>query len=132
MVLERQVVNKNMKTLLAQQSIGTINGMGNFNPVESGGDKVSAVQIDEIFSAVVTFLTIVAGLSFLIYFLIGGLNWVTAGGNEKKVDEAKSYMTNGAIGLITIIAAYSIVSIVGKVLGLDILNPGKLIYTVFN
>jgi cellobiose-specific phosphotransferase system component IIC len=68
-------------------------------------------------------LTLVAGLAFLVYFMIGALNWVTAGGDKGKVDTAKMYMTNGAIGMITIVAAYAVIWIVGQVLGLEILNP---------
>ena len=36
-------------------------------------------------------------------------------------------MTNGAIGLIIIVVSYSITWIIGKVLGLDILNPAQTI-----
>ena len=120
--------------LLGQKTLETINGIGNFVPVEAGGaaGKTAANQIDELFSVIITFLTIVAGLSFLIYFIIGALNWITAGGDEKKIDSAKSYMTNGAIGLIIIVASYSIIWIAGQVLGIDILNPGITIDKLFN
>jgi len=106
--------------LLADASLGPITGVGKFQPTGDFSD--APTQIESMFTMVFGFLTIVAGLTFLIYFLIGALNWVTGGGDEKKVDTAKSYMTNGAIGLIIVIAAYSIVFIVGKVLGLNILD----------
>ena len=118
--------------LLAQKQLETVDGIGGFIPREAGGKNFGVNQIDEIFSVVVSFLTIVAGLSFLIYFIVGAINWITAGGDEKKVDTAKSYMTNGAIGLIIIVATYSIIGIVGKVLGIDILNPGHTIDLLFN
>lgn len=117
-----------------QQDLGTINGIGNFVPVEAGGaaGRATAEQLDNIFSTVLGFLTITAGLAFLIYFTIGALNWVTAGGDAKKVDTAKSYMTNGAIGMIIIVASYSIIWIVGEVLGIDILNTGHTVDILFN
>jgi hypothetical protein len=112
--------------LLAQQPLGTITGSGKFLPSEAGGEVSGIGQIENIISMVLGFLTVVAGLAFLIYFIIGGLNWVTAGGDEKKVETAKNYMTNGAIGLIVIVAGYAIAWIVGNVLGIDILNPSSL------
>ena len=72
-------------------------------------------------------LTVVAGMAFALYFLLGGLNWITAGGDKGKIDKAKGMMTNGAIGLIIIVLSYSITWIVGKALGLDILNPATII-----
>jgi fumarate reductase subunit D len=87
----------------------------------------SAQPVEIIFTRIIGFLTIVAGLTFLIYFMIGALNWITGGDDKGKVDAAKKYMTNGAIGMIAIVASYAIVWIVGMVLGLDILNPAKVL-----
>jgi hypothetical protein len=110
--------------LIAQgQEIGKVVGFGNFVPTET---ENAAFQIEKLVSTAIGFLTITAGLAFLIYFIIGALNWVTAGGDSKKVDDAKHYMTNGAIGMIVIVAAYAITWIVGSVLGIDILNPREL------
>ena len=119
-----------MKQLIAQVPIGNIDGFARFNPSESGGDVSATTQVERVFTMIFGFLTIVAGLSFLIYFLIGAINWVTAGGDSKKVDTAKSYMTNGAIGMIAIIASYAIIKIVGTVLGFEILNPAQTLLQI--
>lgn len=67
---------------------------------------------------------------FLIYFIVAALGWITSGGEKGKVEAARQQMTNAAIGLIIVIAAYSIVGIVGGVLGINILNPIKVIQTL--
>jgi hypothetical protein len=48
------------------------------------------------------------------------------------VEKAKNQMTAAAIGLIIVIAAYSIIGIVGNVLGIDLLmsNPTKTIQNI--
>lgn len=76
------------------------------------------------------FITTLAGIFFLVYFILAGLSWIMSGGEKGKIESAKQQMTNAALGLIVIIAAYSIIGIVGGVLGLDILNPGKIIMTL--
>lgn len=121
----------NMKSLLAttllvdQQLGGSVDGLGAFIP--SGEDDVGT-KLTDLFSQSIGFLTVAAGLAFLIYFMLGGLQWITAGGDKGKVDAAKTQMTNGAIGMIIIVAAYGIVWIVGQVLGFDILNPYETLF----
>lgn len=83
--------------------------------------------LEKVISNTLVVLTIVAGITFVLYFLLGGLSWITAGGQKDKVENAKAMMTNGVIGLIIVVVSYAIVWIVGKALGLDILNPAGII-----
>ena len=62
------------------------------------------------------------------HFTIGGLKWITAGGDKAKVSEAQTQMTQAAIGLIVIVVSFFIIGIVGAVLGIDILNPFKTLF----
>jgi len=41
--------------------------------------------------------------------IYGGYRWMTSGGNEETISEAKRTLTAGAIGLTIIIIAYSVV-----------------------
>lgn len=98
---------------------------GGYQPGTSIEGSTSAIE--KLISNVLVMLTVVAGMAFVLYFLLGGLNWITAGGDKGKIDKAKGMMTNGAIGMIIIALSYSIVWIVGKALGIDILNPASII-----
>lgn len=44
--------------------------------------------------------------------LVGGFTWMTAGGNDEKVAEAKKWLYSGVIGLIIILGAFSITNYV--------------------
>ncbi|MFH1254991.1 MAG: hypothetical protein V1667_00760 [bacterium] len=48
------------------------------------------------------------GIIFLILLIYAGYNWMTAQGEEEKVEKAKSTITRAIIGLVIITAAYSI------------------------
>jgi amino acid transporter len=48
------------------------------------------------------------GMIFIILMLLAGYNWMTAGGEEEKVNKAKETIKRAIIGLIIIAAAYSI------------------------
>lgn len=49
------------------------------------------------------------GLIAVIMILIGGFQWMTAGGNEEKVASAKKVISAAVIGLIIILLAWAIV-----------------------
>lgn len=114
-----------MKAYAADVKFGQITTPGGYQP--GAGIEGSTSAVEKLFSNVLVMLTIVAGLAFTLFFLLGGLNWITAGGDKGKIDKAKGMMTNGAIGLIIIALSYSIAWIVGKAIGIDILNPGTII-----
>ena len=48
------------------------------------------------------------GVLFLTYLLYAGYHWMTAQGDEKKVDKAKDTITRAVIGLIVTVGAYAI------------------------
>jgi len=78
-----------------KDSINSNLGLGNRDPREI------AASVINIFMG---FLGIVA----VVIILIGGFKWMTAGGNETQIDEAKKMITAGVIGLVIILAAWGI------------------------
>ena len=84
--------------------VGNLTGLGNEDP----RDIVATV-----INVIMGFLGIVA----VIIILIGGFKWMTAGGNEDKVAEARKLIMAGFIGLIIVLASYAIVTfVIGQLL----------------
>lgn len=52
------------------------------------------------------------GIVAVVIILIGGFKWMTAGGNEEQVGEAKKWIFSGVIGLAIILSAYALASFV--------------------
>ena len=52
------------------------------------------------------------GIIAVLIVLMGGFKWMTAGGNDDKVAEAKRLLVAGIIGLAIILSAYAISSFV--------------------
>lgn len=122
-----------MSVLLSQsKELGPIQGPDSpYIPKVTKDVGSYASSLELIISNTLAVLTIIGAIMFSIFFLIGGLTWITAGGDQGKVDDAKKKMTGAAIGLIIIGLSYSIAFIVSKVLGIDILNPAQTIQTLF-
>lgn len=53
------------------------------------------------------FLSLLA-IIFIILIILAGYNWLTASGNEQKVEKAKDTMTRSVIGLLIILGAWAI------------------------
>ncbi len=67
-------------------------------------------------------IVIVGGLAFILYFLRGGINWIMAGGDKGKIEEARERITQGFIGLALLAASYVIVKFIESAIGMDLLN----------
>lgn len=92
---------------------------------ESGLAKTDIrVVIANIIRIVMGFL----GTLAVIIILIGGFKWMTAGGNEEKISEAKRLLLNGVIGLVIVLLSFSIASFIlsrlQESLGVDREAPG--------
>jgi len=48
------------------------------------------------------------GILLLVYLLIAGFKWMTAGGEEAEVKKATTMIKNAIIGLLIVIAAFAI------------------------
>ncbi|MDD5071279.1 MAG: hypothetical protein PHQ42_00920 [Patescibacteria group bacterium] len=68
------------------------------------GEEDPRVIIASVINVALGFLGIIA----VIIILLGGFKWMTAGGNEDKVAEARKLISAGIIGLIIILAAWGI------------------------
>jgi len=90
-------------------------------PVTDPGNRFSAAV-----SNIVAVITIFAGLSFLIWFVVGALTWIMAADHADKLEKAKNQMSSALIGLVIVILTIPFVYLIGKILGIDILNAGTI------
>lgn len=70
-------------------------GMGNRDPRRIAS---SVIQV------MLGFLGVIA----VVLILFGGFKWMTAAGNDDKIDEAKKLITAGVVGLLIVLAAFAV------------------------
>lgn len=121
-----------VKTASAQIGCG-----GGFGPIANmfcsgsgNANEIAGNAFNHVISSIVGFLTIMAGLWFFITFILAGYAWISAGGDTEKTTAAWAKMYNAIIGLIIVVAAWVIVGLIGKLIGVDILNPGNAIQSL--
>jgi hypothetical protein len=76
----------------------------------TAGFKITAdaSDINKLIAVVIQDVLGLLGIIFLILVIYGGVNWMTAEGDEEKVKKARKIVTNATIGLVIVIAAYAI------------------------
>jgi len=65
-----------------------------------------------IISAIINIILSILGVIFLTMLIYGGYEWMTARGNEQRLEKAKDAIRSAIIGLIIIASAYAISSFV--------------------
>lgn len=73
-----------------------------------GDSGANSSSIYFIVGTLISTLLSIVGIVFLILVLWAGSLWMTAGGNEKQVEKAKDMMIRAVVGLVILLASYSI------------------------
>lgn len=127
-----------MKIFAADPSVtelGKLGGEGlgpfgnyNFGVGEIGGTNALKAVTGGI-SGIIGLFTIIGTIWFMFQFIIGGYNWITSGGDKTKLGEARERITNAFVGLLIVIAGWSVLALLGIFLGIDtvISSPATLI-----
>lgn len=76
------------------------------------GTGLADADIEDTAVNIIKVILSLLGLIALIIILMGGFKWMTSGGNEEKVGEAKKLLGAGVIGIVIILAAYAITQFV--------------------
>lgn len=72
---------------------------------------------------------VVAAIIFIFVMIIGGITWMSSGGDKQKVEAAQSHVSNGLIGLLIVLAVFAFLGLIETLFDIDILtlDIGKLI-----
>lgn len=96
-------------------------------PAETIG-QVSNIIV--VIRGIIRFILIVAFVAAFVMLLIGGIRWITAGGDEKGVASARNMITAALIGLVVVLVAYAIIRLVEIFFGFNIISEGVNIPTI--
>lgn len=77
------------------------------------------VEPNEIIASTILLVIAIAGLVFFVMLLMGGLRYLTAGGDEKSITAARQTLTNAFIGLIIVVASFVVAQIIFAVFNID-------------
>lgn len=73
-------------------------------------DSLINKGVGEMIGIVLSFV----GVLFLALIIYAGINWMTAAGNDQKIEKSKTLIINAAIGLLIVLSAYAITNFIGS------------------
>lgn len=79
-------------------------------------------ELGRLLSNILALLFFFAALLAFIFIIIGGIQWITAGGDKVAAQAARDRITAAVIGLVIVVAAFAITLILSVVLGIDLFN----------
>ena len=72
-------------------------------------------SLGDLIGNVIRLIFFIAGLYALVLLLLGGFEWVSSGGEEKKLTSARGKIMNAIIGLVVMVAVLTLVILLEQV-----------------
>jgi len=82
--------------------------------------QVKVTELGNLIGAGVGLIIVIALIITFFYLIIGGIKWITSGGDKGQVEEARNQITNALIGLAIVVGAWAIMKMIGFFFGIDV------------
>lgn len=79
-------------------------------------------SVGKLIAAAVGTLLLVSALLAFVYLILGGIQWITSGGDKAGMEAARNKITHAIVGLIVVGAAWAIMMLVQQFLGITIIG----------
>lgn len=76
-----------------------------------------ATSFGGMLNGVLSFVLVIAALLVFFYLILGGIEWITSGGDKGKTEGARNKITAAVIGLIILAASYAVLTLALNFLG---------------
>jgi hypothetical protein len=86
--------------------------------IPSGGINI----VEKLFKNSFTLMIILCVVLALIFIIIGGIQWITSGGDKTKLQAARSKLTWSVIGLVVAFSAFFIIALIGFFFKVDLMK----------
>jgi hypothetical protein len=93
------------------------------NPVVTGLVNANQEQTPQLFAkffaGIVGLILVIASVWAFVHFILGGIEWMSSGGDKGKVEAAQHHLTSAIVGLVIVFASWSIYIVLLQVLGIS-------------
>ncbi len=84
-----------------------------------GADGVASIMcLEPLFASIIRAIMALVGVALFVMFIIAGFNFLTAGGDQKKLEKAKGTLGSAITGLVIVAIAILILRGLEEILGL--------------
>lgn len=76
----------------------------------------------KLIPALISLIFVIGTLIFFFMLLIGGVQWITSGGDKAGVESARGRITSALIGLVILFSTFAIAKLIETFFGISILT----------
>lgn len=84
--------------------------------------NVATFTLAGFIQSAINILLVLVGLVAFFWLLIGGVQWIMAGGDKEGTEKARKRITSALIGLVIVFSVFAFVKILSAIFGVDLLN----------
>jgi hypothetical protein len=95
-------------------------------PLQSTSDTFKSFNtFGDLVTVIMKNAFVLASVICLILLIFGGFGVIVGagGGDTKRMEQARQTITMAVVGLLLVVGSFWIVQIIGKLTGIDLLNP---------
>ncbi len=96
--------------------------MAAFDDIEINPGTGYATDFGNMFSSILNVVMLIAAVLVFAFLIFGGIQWITAGGDKTKAEEARNKITSAVIGLVIVAASYALINLIVNFLGFGSFN----------
>ncbi|HKY74406.1 MAG TPA: hypothetical protein VJ246_03795 [Patescibacteria group bacterium] len=90
---------------------------------QNEGFKITDIGL--LFTRVLNVALLVSAILVFAYLVLGGVEWITSGGDKGKTEAARNKITAALVGLAIVAASYALMQVVAYFFGIDVFNLGS-------
>jgi len=84
--------------------------------------RLGELTIPNIVAGAIRLILVIAALVAFVFLIIGGIRWVTSGGDKEKTARAQQTLTAALVGLVIVFASWAIIKLIETFFGIEILE----------
>ncbi|MCJ7827985.1 pilin [Patescibacteria group bacterium] len=104
------------------QDDGALDETITFLPVGDDFSDLPTYSLAAIISGLITLAFVLAAIVAFAFLVLGGIQWITSGGDKAKTESARNMITAALVGLLIVFAAWAIMSLISILFDIDIFN----------
>lgn len=89
-------------------------------------EQAKITDIGQLLSSGVSVAIIIAGVLVFAFLVMGGIQWITSGGDKTKTEEARNRITAALVGLAIVAASWALIRIIAYFFGVDNVFEGNV------
>ena len=94
----------------------------NLQPTGGLATNLTGLGLGEIIGAAILLILIITAIVFFFMLVIGGVRWISSGGDKAQTEAARGQITAALIGLVIVFAAWAIIQLINTFFGVNIFS----------